>query len=322
MIENVFFYLISVLAVAKLAHGTAPQKLLLTQKKPGTAVAQAGVNTISPKNLTAISAPMLVPNTNLVVTQVPSQSMMSGPITVNLNSGARVITQTQQVGRQQPAILTLANQPQFVHKPATELQSNMQIAPKQLLLITPSDQSKLRQGVSVTSTGALTQITHTGNLNAATALMTPGQQHSVLGQHKVISSSAAGPSTQLIPITNLNQAQAIAVAATSQNIARGPKPTIITGMLPTTAPDGTVSYVPVQLTTKPVPTTDPNVSVQASAIPATPTAQLVNGGKGITLLLPPGTGATSNTGNALQVVKTSNQFTPQTMHIATTQMTR
>ena len=320
----------SVLAVAKLAHGTTPQKILLTQKRATAVTPQTSVNSVSPTKLTTatIGAPMMVPNTNLVVTQVPAQTVTSGPITVNLNSGARVITPAQQI-RQQPAVLTLQpNQAQqFIAKPASELQSNMQIAPKQLLLITPADQSKLRQGVSVASPASISQITPVGSINTATVVAPGQQQASILGQHKVIStSSPAGPSTQVIPITNLNQAQALAAAASSQNISRGPKPTIITGMLPTTAADGTVSYVPVQLTTKPVPTTDPNVSLQASAIPVSgnTTAQLVNNGKGITLLIPPAAGTVTASGNSLQVVKTGNQLTPQTatMHIANTHISR
>lgn len=66
---------------------------------------------------------------------------------------------------------------------------------------------------------------------------TPGQINNIT-YAQTRPADQAKTAMNMIPITALNSLQAV-------------KPTIITGMLPTTAADGSISYVPVTLTAKP-----------------------------------------------------------------------
>lgn len=202
-------YLFLVLVKVPSSAATATQKILFAPRVSEPQQMQVGQ--------------VILSSSNLVVSPAQAAPISTGsvaPLTVNLQTG-KVITP-------RPANFTA---PTAV---VSKSDSNLAIAPKQIVLIsTSADQRVKAAPVATVTSSPINPVTVGAQIRPQINTIKP-----------VVSVS------NVVPLTAL------------AGIQPAVKPTIITGMLPTTAADGTVSYVPVTLTTKPVPTANPTTPPQ------------------------------------------------------------
>lgn len=270
----------------------SPAKIILTPKMVPAAVEpqhQAisfgqGQMILSANPVTGNSAP------SFYITHA-AQPQTAQPVTCVTNNPAGGFTlNLQHTGKIQT--------PQLIPYNKSADQNNLNIAPKQLLLITAPGQPQKLRAFTTMGAGA---GTHLNTPTPVTFSTTP-----VAASHPSI--------TRQVPSTaNIISMSSLAAMQTLQSAVPVAKPAIITGMLPTTAADGTVSYLPVHLTTRPSPSPIGRQVIQTSASEANiaPNTAFINNpgsAAGFTFVIPHNA---THSGSNVQLISS-----PQTIQLA------